>query len=61
VLKGEGDALAAYPHLKRLFDTVNARPAVARARVVGKGHPFKMTNDEETRRALFPSNYSSAI
>lgn len=57
VLKGEGDPLAAYPHLKRLFDTVNARPAVVRARAVAKEHAFKTTNDEETKRALFPSNY----
>lgn len=60
VLKGvdESDPLAAYPNLKRLFDTVDARPAVARARAVGHDHPFKKVNDEETRRALFPSNYS---
>ena len=57
VLKGEGDPLAAYPNLKRLYDTVNARPAVARARSVAEGHAFKTTNDEETKRALFPSNY----
>jgi hypothetical protein len=24
---------------------------------VGKDHEFKKVNDEETRRALFPSNY----
>ena len=34
-----------------------ARPAVVRARNVGKDHPFKKANDEETKRALFPSNY----
>jgi hypothetical protein len=33
------------------------RPAVARARAVGKDHEFKKVNDEETKRALFPSNY----
>lgn len=53
----EGDPLAAYPNLKRLFETVDARPAAARARAVGHDHPFKKVNDEETRRALFPSNY----
>ncbi|MCQ8278913.1 hypothetical protein NFI95_10680 [Acetobacteraceae bacterium KSS8] len=31
---------------------VNARPAIARARAVGRDHPFKKTNDEETKRAL---------
>lgn len=57
VLKGETDPLAAYPNLKRLFETVDARPAAARARAVGKDHAFKMERDEETNRALFPSNY----
>ncbi|CZT37117.1 glutathione S-transferase family protein [Rhizobium sp. 9140] len=60
VLKGSGDPLSAYPHLKRLFETVDARPAVARARDVGKEHPFKRITDEETKKALFPSNYPSA-
>jgi len=45
---------------KRLFQTVDARPAVARARAVGKDHDFKKINDEETKRALFPSNYPPA-
>jgi len=58
--KGEDDPLAPYPHLKRLFKTVDARPAVARARDVGKTFDFKKVNDEETKRALFPSNYPPA-
>jgi GSH-dependent disulfide-bond oxidoreductase len=57
VRKGEADPLAPFPHLKRLFETVDSRPAVARARAVGSDHEFKRINDEETRRALFPSNY----
>lgn len=60
VLKGTADPLDAYPHLKRLFRTVDARPAVTRARAVGKDYDFKKINDEETRRALFPSNYPAA-
>jgi GST-like protein len=60
VMKGADDPLGAFPHLKRLFETVDARPAAARARSVGKGHAFKHTNDEETRRALFPSNFPPA-
>lgn len=60
VLKGAEAPLDAYPHLKRLFETVDARPAVARARAVGRDHDFKKVNDEETRRALFPSNYPAA-
>lgn len=61
VLKGEGDPLAPYPNLKRFFALVDARPAVARARAVGTDHAFKKVNDEETRRALFPSNYPLAV
>lgn len=57
VRKGEADPLAAFPNLKRLFDTVDARPAAARARAVGKDHVFKTVRDEETTRALYPSNY----
>ncbi|PNG25445.1 glutathione S-transferase family protein [Methylocella silvestris] len=60
VLRGAEDPLAPYPNLKRLFEGVDARPAVARARQVGKEHTFKTVNDEETRRALFPSNYPPA-
>jgi GST-like protein len=60
VLRGAAEPLVPYPHLKRLFDTVDARPAAAQARLVGKEHTFKVVNDEETRRALFPSNYPSA-
>ena len=57
VLPGEDDALAAFPNLKRLFETVDARPAAARAKAVAKDHPFKRDSDDETKRALFPSNY----
>lgn len=57
VLKGSDDPLSTYPNVKRLFETVNARPAAMRVRDVGRDHPFKQTNDEETKRALFPSNY----
>jgi GST-like protein len=60
VRKGEDDPLGPFPNLKRLFHTVDDRPAVARARSVGAGHEFKRVNDEETRRALFPSNYPPA-
>ena len=61
VLKGADDPLAPFPHLKRLFETVDARPAVARARAVGKDHVFKTVRDEEALRALFPSNYPPAL
>jgi GSH-dependent disulfide-bond oxidoreductase len=54
---GEGDPLAPYANIKRWFEAIEARPAVARARVVGTGHAFKQERDEEALRALFPSNY----
>lgn len=57
VLPGSDDPLAAYPNIKRWFATIDARPAAQRAREVGKGHAFKAVFDEESRRALFPSNY----
>jgi GSH-dependent disulfide-bond oxidoreductase len=57
VFKGAEDPLVPYPHLKRFFGMVAARPAAERARSVGKDHDFKKVNDEETKRALFPSNY----
>ena len=61
MLKAEADPLAAYPNLKRLFQTVDARPAIARARAVGKDHDFKKVADEESKRALFPSNYPAPV
>jgi GSH-dependent disulfide-bond oxidoreductase len=57
VLPSDGDSLAAFPNIKRWFQAIDARPAVARARAVGKDHSFKREMDEEARRALFPSNY----
>jgi GSH-dependent disulfide-bond oxidoreductase len=57
VLKGEGDPLAPYPNIKKWFDAIETRPAVARARAVGSDHAFKQERDEEALRALFPSNY----
>lgn len=56
VLKGVPDPFAEFPNLGRLIAAIDARPAAIRARVVGKDYPFKTVNDEETKRALFPSN-----
>ena len=60
VLKGEADPLAGYPNIKRWFQGIDARPAVARARAIGSDHAFKKEADEQTRRAMFPSNYPPA-
>jgi GST-like protein len=60
VLPGDAPPLAAFPELDRWYRNIDARPAVARARAVGKDHAFKKEVDEETRRALFPSNYAKA-
>ena len=60
VLPGADDPLAAYPNIRRWFHSINDRPAVAKARAVGSSHAFKKEVDEETRRALFPSNYPPA-
>lgn len=60
VMKGESDPLAKYPNIKKWFNAVEARPAVARARAVGTDHAFKQERDEQALRALFPSNYPPA-
>jgi GST-like protein len=52
--------LDAFPNLKRWMAAVNARPAAARARAVGKALTFKQSGDEESKRHLFPSNYPPA-
>ena len=44
---------AQFPHLKRFLDTVNARPAAARAEAIKERHTFKAEFDEEARRAMF--------
>ena len=50
------DAWDRLPHVKRLFDTVNARPAAQRAAALKDRHAFKTDMDDESRRAMFPQN-----
>jgi GST-like protein len=56
---GEG-RLGEFPNLARWFASIDARPAVARARAIGKDLTFKREMDEEARRNLFPTNYAVA-
>lgn len=60
VMAGSETPLDPFPNIKRWFAAIDARPAAARARAVANGHVFKKEVDEETRRALFPSNYPPA-
>lgn len=52
------DALATYPNIQRWFNSINNRPAVERARDMGKDIQFKAEFDEDAKRAFFPQNYA---
>ena len=56
VLAAEG--WPGFPNVKRLVDEITARPAAQAAVSLAGRHAFKTEMDEETRRNLFPSNYS---
>lgn len=49
-----------FPNIKRLVDEINARPAAARANELKTKFAFKAEMDEETKRNLFPQNYTTA-
>jgi len=44
------------PHLKRLFDEINARPAAQRAEALKNRYNFKSDMDDQARKAMFPQN-----
>jgi GSH-dependent disulfide-bond oxidoreductase len=48
------DAWTKFPHLKRLLDEINARPAAARAIAVKDKHTFKADWDDDARKHMFP-------
>jgi len=50
------EAWAQLPHVKRHFDTIDARPAVQRVNALRERHAFKTEMDDEARRAMFPQN-----
>ena len=47
------DAWTELPNLKRLFDTVSARPAAIRATAIKDRHAFKTEMDDEARGVMF--------
>ena len=47
------EAWASFPHLKRLHDEIDERPAAARAKGLKDRYPFKADLDAEARRTLF--------
>lgn len=53
---GDQQAFERYPHVKRLLDAINARPAAARVEALRQRHSFKTEMDDEARRAMFPQN-----
>jgi GST-like protein len=50
------DAWPTYPHVKRLVDEINARPAAERAAALATRHVFKAEMDDEARGHMFPQN-----
>jgi len=50
------EAWESLPHVKRLLDEINARPAAQRAEALKARYTFKTEMDDDARRALFPQN-----
>ena len=47
-------AWSTFPHLKRWFDLINARPAAVRANALKDKYSFKAEMDDEARKHMFP-------
>lgn len=50
------DAWEKLPHVKRLLDEINARPAAQRVEALKTKFAFKTEVDDDPRKMLFPSN-----
>lgn len=50
------EAWAELPHVKRLLDAINARPAAQRAEAIKTQYTFKTEMDDASRQVLFPQN-----
>ena len=54
---GTGEATwTQYPHIKRLLDLVNARPAAQRAEAFKAQYTFKTEMDADAKKFMFPQN-----
>ena len=53
---GLDDAWARLPHVKRLLDEINLRPAAERVEKLRASHTFKAEIDADARRHMFPQN-----
>jgi GST-like protein len=51
--KNQGQDLDDFPHLKRWFDAILARPAVERALVVGQERRNNLATDKDAQKVLF--------
>jgi GST-like protein len=51
--KNQGQEIEDFPHLKRWFDTLLARPAVAKALTIGEEHRRNLADDKAAQKILF--------
>ncbi|MBL8337895.1 MAG: glutathione S-transferase family protein [Rhodoferax sp.] len=54
------EAQAKLPHVKRLVDEINARPAAQRVEALKSRHTFKTEFDAQARKAFFPHMQEAA-